>query len=64
MPGTMDAHNASIRAVLEAAGNSIGPNDLLIAAQARALGLTVVTANSSEFSRVPNLRVKNWLEPR
>lgn len=60
----MDAHYASIRASLEAAGSSIGPNDLLIAAQARALDLTVVTANSSEFSRVPNLRVENWLEPR
>ena len=39
----------------------IGPNDLLIAAQALALGLTVVTANIDEFSRVPGLGVENWL---
>jgi len=36
-------------------------NDLLIAAQALALGLTVVTANVDEFSRVPGLGVENWL---
>ncbi|MGD8644446.1 MAG: VapC toxin family PIN domain ribonuclease, partial [Chromatiales bacterium] len=36
--------------------------DLLIAAQALALDLTVVTANVREFSRVPGLRVENWLD--
>jgi len=39
----------------------IGANDLLIASQARALGLTLVTNNVSEFERVPGLGVKNWL---
>jgi len=43
------------------AGETIGPNDLLIAAHARAAGLTVVTGNEQEFSRVPGLRVENWL---
>lgn len=36
-------------------------NDLLIAAQALALGLTVVTVNVDEFCRVPGLGVENWL---
>ena len=35
---------------------------MLIAAQALASDLTVVTANIHEFSRVPNLRVENWLD--
>jgi predicted nucleic acid-binding protein len=34
---------------------------LLIAAQALALGCTVVTANEAEFERVPNLAIENWL---
>lgn len=56
-----DAEYAGIRAELEAAGTPIGPNDLLIAAHARALGTTLVTANISEFSRVRELKVENWL---
>jgi tRNA(fMet)-specific endonuclease VapC len=40
----------------------MGPNDMLIAAHALAAGLTVVTDNSGEFSRVPGLTVENWLE--
>lgn len=55
-----DAYGA-IRARLEAAGRPIGSNDLLIAAHARALAATVVTANVSEFRRVPGLSVENWL---
>lgn len=43
------------------AGTPIGPNDLLIAAQALDLGLTVVTDNVDEFARVAGLRVENWL---
>ncbi|MDT0617814.1 hypothetical protein RM531_04965 [Salinisphaera sp. P385] len=39
-----------------------GPNDLLIAAQAVSLRLTVVTANLSAFARVPGLAVEHWLE--
>lgn len=57
----VDQHYANIRAVLERAGQPIGPNDMLIAAHARALGYAVVTANLGEFRRVPGLRVENWL---
>lgn len=56
-----DRHYADIRRELTRKGIPIGPNDLLISAQAISLGLTVVTANTREFSRVPNLRVENWL---
>lgn len=56
----VDAHYAEIRATLERLGQPIGGNDLLIAAQARALGLTVVTGNRSEFERIPGLRVEAW----
>lgn len=55
-------HYAEIRVELERMGQPIGSNDLLIAAQARSQGLTVVTANVGEFSRVPGLIVENWLE--
>lgn len=57
-----DAEYANIRAELEASGQPIGPNDLLIAAHARSLGTTMVTANATEFSRVRGLNVENWLE--
>ena len=50
-----------IRADLEAAGRPIGPNDLLIAAQALALEVPLVTANEAEFRRVGGLTVENWL---
>jgi len=49
-----------IRARLEAAGTPIGPNDMLIAAQAIALGLVLVTDNVREFRRVKGLVVQNW----
>lgn len=48
------------RAGLEAAGTPIGPYDILITGQAVRHGLTLVTANVSEFSRVPNLEWENW----
>ena len=59
---TLDAaiHYAEIRATLEAAGTSIGPVDLFIAAQARSLGATLVTANAAEFKRVKGLKVLAW----
>lgn len=57
-------HYAEIRTTLEREGKPIGGNDLLIAAHARALGLTVITANVGEFSRVPGLNVENWLEQK
>ena len=58
---SVEQHYADIRNALECAGTPIGPNDLLIAAHARALGLTLVTNNIREFSRVPGLAVENWL---
>lgn len=59
---TLDAalHYADIRAALETAGTPIGPLDLLIAAQARSLGATLVTANVGEFKRVKGLKVLVW----
>lgn len=57
----VDAEYGGIRAELEAAGQPIGPNDLLIAAHAYALGAVLVTANLREFSRVRALKVENWL---
>jgi tRNA(fMet)-specific endonuclease VapC len=59
---TLDAalHYADIRATLERTGNTIGPLDLLIAAQARSLGAAIVTANANEFKRVKGLAVEVW----
>jgi tRNA(fMet)-specific endonuclease VapC len=50
-----------IRAQLASGGLLIGPNDLLIAATALANGLTLVTNNTVEFSRVPSLVIEDWL---
>jgi tRNA(fMet)-specific endonuclease VapC len=57
-----DYFYGAVRADLERKGTPIGSNDLWIAAHALALGVTIVTANISEFSRVEGLRVENWLE--
>lgn len=57
-----DVAYADTRLALESIGRPIGPTDLFIAAHALALDLTLVTANTSEFSRVPGLRVENWLD--
>ena len=61
---TYDPHAAEIygpiRATLERAGNTIGPMDIMIAAQALSLDVTLVTNNVSEFSRVAGLRIENW----
>ncbi len=56
-----DAVYGLIRADLERIGRPIGGNDLLIAAQALALDLTLVTDNEREFSRIETLRVENWI---
>lgn len=53
-------HYAEIRATLEASGKAIGPLDLLIAAQARSLGATLITANAGEFRRVKGLGILEW----
>lgn len=58
----VEEHYADIRNTLERTGMPIGPNALLIAAHARVLGLTLVTDNMREFSRVPGLGVENWLD--
>ncbi|ALK93194.1 type II toxin-antitoxin system tRNA(fMet)-specific endonuclease VapC [Limnohabitans sp. 103DPR2] len=54
-------HYGDIRAVLEKAGQTIGVNDLHIAAHARSEGLVLVTNNLNEFVRVPGLLVENWV---
>ncbi|WP_342745175.1 type II toxin-antitoxin system tRNA(fMet)-specific endonuclease VapC [Thioalkalivibrio denitrificans] len=55
------SHYGQIRAVLERQGMVIGPYDLMIAAHARSLGLTLVTNNEREFRRVDGLLVENWV---
>lgn len=55
-------HYGLIRAELESEGRPIQPNDLLIAATARAHDLTLVTRNTKEFRRVVALRVESWEE--
>ena len=51
---------AEIRATLKSLGTPIGPYDVLIAGQALARDLTLLTRNTREFSRVEGLRVENW----
>lgn len=51
---------AIIRGELESQGTPIGPYDLLIAGQAAASGLTLVTNNFREFQRVNGLRLESW----
>ena len=50
-----------VRATLEAQGTPIGSLDTLIAAHALSLNVTLVTNNIREFSRVPGLRLENWV---
>ncbi len=52
-----------VRADLEAKGTPIGPNDYMIAAIALANGLTLVTHNTSEFSRVAGFKLVDWHVP-
>jgi len=51
---------ARLRADLEKGGQPIGPYDLLIAGQALASGLTLVTGNIQEFQRVTGLKLESW----
>jgi tRNA(fMet)-specific endonuclease VapC len=62
-PDQAALHYAQIRADLRLRGTMIGANDLLIAAHARCLGLTLVTNNIREFGRVQRLDIENWTEP-
>ena len=54
---------ASVRSKLERAGRLIGPLDTLIASQAIARKLTLVSKNEREFRRVPGLNIENWSRP-
>ena len=56
-----DTAYAQLRADLEAAGQPIGGNDMLIAAQALSSAHILVTDNDREFGRVTGLEVENWL---
>ena len=59
-PDAASSHYAKIRADLKAHGTMIGANDLLIAAHARSLELTLITNNTREFRRVRRLAIENW----
>ena len=62
-PDEAAPHYAKIRADLKTRGRMIGANDLFIAAHARSLALTLVTNNTREFERIPNLAIENWTRP-
>ena len=53
-------HYGELRSYLEALGTPIGSLDMLIAAHARSVRCTLVTNNSTEFSRVPQLELDDW----
>lgn len=56
-----DARQAGeIRALLASRATPIGPYDVLIAGQAKARNLTLITHNTDEFGRVPGLRFDDW----
>ena len=50
-----------LRAHLEKQGTPIGSLDMLIAAHALSIGCTLITNNEKEFSRIPNLKIDNWV---
>ncbi len=57
-------HAGELRALLRSRGAPIGPYDVLIAGQAKARKLTLVTRNTAEFARVPDLRIEDWERER
>jgi tRNA(fMet)-specific endonuclease VapC len=58
-----DARQAGeVRALLASKGTPIGPYDVLIAGQAMAREMILVTHNTQEFGRVPGLRLEDWQE--
>ena len=58
---TEDArHAGELRALLASSGTPIDPYDVLIAGQAKARSLVLVTGNTREFDRVPGLRMEDW----
>jgi tRNA(fMet)-specific endonuclease VapC len=62
LPAYAGQSYGAIRAALEAKGETIGNNDLWIAAHAKAAGLVLVTNNEQEFRRIPGLKIQNWVE--
>ena len=61
LPSQAGQFYGTIRAALEVKGETIGNNDLWIAAHARATGLTLVTNNEQEFRSIPGLKIQNWV---
>jgi tRNA(fMet)-specific endonuclease VapC len=57
-----DEAYADIRLSLEGRGTPISPNDMLIAAHAISLGMTLVTDNMREFTRIEGLTMENWVQ--
>jgi tRNA(fMet)-specific endonuclease VapC len=55
------ARYGEIRAFLEIKGTPIGAYDLMIAAHALSLNLTLVTNNTREFERIAKLKIENWV---
>ena len=53
-----------IRALLESQGRMIGAYDVLLAGHALSVALTLVSANTAEFGRVPGLSLENWELPQ
>jgi tRNA(fMet)-specific endonuclease VapC len=60
---SVEDHYVAIRTHLEALGTPISEADLWIAATARAVGGTLVTNNTGELARVPNLAIEDWTIP-
>ena len=54
-------HYAKLRQELQSSGKTIGSLDMLIAAHALALDVTLVTNNTKEFERIDGLKLENWI---
>ncbi len=61
MPLECAKYYGNLRADLEKRGRPIGMNDLWLAAHAMTLNLTLITNNTREFKRIPNLKIDNWI---
>ena len=61
LPDKAAVHYGRIRAMLERSGTPIGANDLWITAHALAEDLILVSNNSGEFSRIPEIHLENWV---
>lgn len=61
-PKSAGIEYGKIRALLKKMGTPIGANDLLIAAHALALNAILISDNTREFSRIPGLKLENWIE--